>query len=129
MRAFCWVPTRSGATSPRRSCTARVTLAIGLVATLLSVLIGVTLGAVAGYYGGAIDDLLMRVTEAFQILPNFLLLLVLVAVFGSDLHTVVLAIGLVSWPPVARLTRSEFLTLKAREFVKPAGRWAWVTCA
>nr|WP_315847079.1 ABC transporter permease [uncultured Achromobacter sp.] len=100
---------------------ARVTLAIGLVATLLSVLIGVTLGAVAGYYGGAIDDLLMRVTEAFQILPNFLLLLVLVAVFGSDLHTVVLAIGLVSWPPVARLTRSEFLTLKAREFVQ-AGR-------
>ncbi|WP_313462909.1 ABC transporter permease, partial [Achromobacter sp.] len=88
---------------------------------LLSVLIGVTLGAVAGYYGGAIDDLLMRVTEAFQILPNFLLLLVLVAVFGSDLHTVVLAIGLVSWPPVARLTRSEFLTLKAREFVQ-AGR-------
>lgn len=100
---------------------ARVTLAIGLVATLLSVLIGVTLGAVAGYYGRAIDDLLMRVTEAFQILPNFLLLLVLVAVFGSDLHTVVLAIGLVSWPPVARLTRSEFLTLKAREFVQ-AGR-------
>ncbi|QVQ28144.1 ABC transporter permease [Achromobacter deleyi] len=100
---------------------ARVTLAIGLAATLVSVLIGVTLGAVAGYYGGLADDLLMRVTEAFQILPNFLLLLVLVAVFGSDLRTVVLAIGLVSWPPVARLTRSEFLTLKTREFVQ-AGR-------
>ncbi len=100
---------------------ARVTLAIGLAATVVSVLIGVTLGAVAGYYGGLADDLLMRVTEAFQILPNFLLLLVLVAVFGSDLQTVVLAIGLVSWPPVARLTRSEFLTLKTREFVQ-AGR-------
>lgn len=97
---------------------ARVTLAIGLAATVVSVLIGVTLGAVAGYYGGLADDLLMRVTEAFQILPNFLLLLVLVAVFGSDLRTVVLAIGLVSWPPVARLTRSEFLTLKTREFVQ-----------
>ncbi|CAB3659899.1 MULTISPECIES: ABC transporter permease [Achromobacter] len=100
---------------------ARVTLAIGLAATVVSVLIGVVLGAVAGYYGGLADDLLMRVTEAFQILPNFLLLLVLVAVFGSDLRTVVLAIGLVSWPPVARLTRSEFLTLKTREFVQ-AGR-------
>lgn len=100
---------------------ARVTLAIGLAATVVSVLIGVSLGAVAGYYGGLADDLLMRVTEAFQILPNFLLLLVLVAVFGSDLRTVVLAIGLVSWPPVARLTRSEFLTLKTREFVQ-AGR-------
>jgi len=97
---------------------ARVTLAIGLAATVVSVLIGVSLGAVAGYYGGLADDLLMRVTEAFQILPNFLLLLVLVAVFGSDLRTVVLAIGLVSWPPVARLTRSEFLTLKTREFVQ-----------
>lgn len=100
---------------------ARVTLAIGLAATVVSVLIGVVLGAVAGYYGGVADDLLMRVTEAFQILPNFLLLLVLVAVFGSDLRTVVLAIGLVSWPPVARLTRSEFLKLKTREFVQ-AGR-------
>ena len=59
----------------------------------------------------------MRVTEAFQTLPNFLLLLVLVAVFGSDIRTVTLAIGLVSWPASARLTRAEFLTLREREFV------------
>jgi peptide/nickel transport system permease protein len=99
---------------------ARVSLAIGLVATGIAAFIGLVMGAVAGFYGGWIDDVLMRVTEAFQILPNFLLLLVLVAVFGSDIYTVVLSIGVVSWPAVARLTRSEFLSLRNREFVLAA---------
>jgi peptide/nickel transport system permease protein len=99
---------------------ARVSLAIGVVATGIAAFIGLVLGAVAGFYGGWIDDVLMRVTEAFQILPNFLLLLVLVAVFGSDIYTVVLSIGVVSWPAVARLTRSEFLSLRNREFVLAA---------
>ncbi len=63
----------------------------------------------------------MRITEAFQILPNFLLLLVLVAVFGSTITTVTIAIGIVSWPAPARLTRAEFLSLRNREFVQ-AGR-------
>jgi len=93
---------------------ARVSLVIGLVATSIAAVIGLVLGAVAGFYGGWVDDVLMRVTEAFQILPNFLLLLVLVAVFGSNITTVVLAIGVVSWPAVARLTRSEFLSLRHR---------------
>jgi peptide/nickel transport system permease protein len=97
---------------------ARVSLVIGLVATLISVAIGIGIGALAGFYGGWVDDALMRVTEAFQTLPNFLLLLVLVAVFGSDITTVTIAIGLVSWPATARLTRAEFLTLRQREFVQ-----------
>ncbi|QEI08746.1 ABC transporter permease [Pigmentiphaga aceris] len=100
---------------------ARVSLVIGLVATVISIAIGVVVGALSGYYGGWLDDMLMRVTEAFQILPNFLLLLVLVAVFGSTLPTVIVAIGVVSWPPAARLTRAEFLSLRNREFVE-AGR-------
>jgi peptide/nickel transport system permease protein len=99
---------------------ARVSLAIGLVATLVSISIGVSVGALAGYYGGFVDEILMRVTEGFQTLPNFLLLLVLVAVFGSNITTVTLAIGIVSWPPTARLTRAEFLTLRGREFVEAA---------
>ena len=99
---------------------ARVSLLIGLVSTSIAISIGLLTGAFAGYYGGWVDDVLMRITEAFQILPNFLLLLVLVAVFGSDIRTIVLAIGLVSWPPVARLTRSEFLSLRHREFVLAA---------
>jgi len=100
---------------------ARVSLVIGLIATVISIAIGVLVGALSGYYGGWLDDALMRVTEAFQILPNFLLLLVLVAVFGSTLPTVIVAIGVVSWPPAARLTRAEFMSLRNREFVE-AGR-------
>lgn len=100
---------------------ARISLLIGVVATAISILIGITIGAFAGYYGGIVDTLLMRVTEAFQTLPNFILLLVLVAVFGSTITTVTVAIGIVSWPASARLTRAEFLSLRNREFVQ-AGR-------
>ncbi|GHT84404.1 ABC transporter permease [Betaproteobacteria bacterium] len=100
---------------------ARVSLVIGLIATAIAILIGILIGALSGYYGGVLDDVLMRITEAFQILPNFLLLLVFVAVFGSEFQTVTVAIGVVSWPPVARLTRAEFLSLRNREFVQ-AGR-------
>jgi peptide/nickel transport system permease protein len=100
---------------------ARISLLIGGVATVISVMIGITIGALAGYYGAFVDTTLMRVTEAFQTLPNFLLLLVLVAVFGSTITTVTVAIGIVSWPASARLTRAEFLSLRNREFVQ-AGR-------
>lgn len=97
---------------------ARISLLIGFVSTLVAIALGIVVGAVAGYYGGWVDNLLMRITEAFQTVPNFLLLLVLVAVFGSGLTTVMLAIGLVSWPAPARLTRAEFLSLRNREFVQ-----------
>jgi peptide/nickel transport system permease protein len=100
---------------------ARFSLLIGGVATLIAIVIGIVIGALAGYYGGWTDTILMRVTEAFQILPNFLLLLVLVAVFGSTITTVTIAVGVVSWPAPARLTRAEFLSLRNREFVQ-AGR-------
>ncbi|PWT75861.1 MAG: ABC transporter permease [Proteobacteria bacterium] len=95
----------------------RISLLIGGVATVIAVAIGTLIGAFAGYYGGWVDNILMRVTEAFQTLPNFVLLLVLVAVFGSTLGTVTIAIGVVSWPAPARLTRAEFLSLRNREFV------------
>ncbi len=106
---------------------ARVSLLIGFAATLIAVAIGIAVGPLAGYYGGAAGTALMRVTEAFQTLPNFLLLLLLVAVFGSDLRTITVGIGAVSWPPVARLTRAEFLTLRTREFVRAARLKAWAT--
>ncbi len=100
---------------------ARISLLIGGVATVIAIVIGIAIGAVSGYYGGWVDNVLMRITEAFQTLPNFLLLLVLVAVFGSNIVTVTVAIGIVSWPAPARLTRAEFLSLRNREFVQ-AGR-------
>ncbi|MBK1664547.1 ABC transporter permease [Rhodospirillum rubrum] len=99
---------------------ARLSLLIGVVATSIAIALGVLVGALAGYYGGLVDDALMRITDAFQTLPNFLLLLLLIAVFGSRIETVVIAIGIVSWPAPARLTRAEFLSLRGREFVQAA---------
>ncbi len=99
---------------------ARVSIAIGVVATSIAVVLGILVGALAGYYGGLVDELAMRLTDAFQTLPNFLLLLLLIAVFGSHIETVVVAIGVVSWPAPARLTRAEFLSLRHREFVEAA---------
>jgi peptide/nickel transport system permease protein len=99
---------------------ARISLLIGLVSTLVSLLIGVTLGAVSGYFGGWADAALMRFTELFQAIPSFALAIVLVAVFQPTVASIVAAIALVSWPPVARLVRSEFLTLRQRDFVQAA---------
>ncbi|WP_366554777.1 ABC transporter permease [Aquibaculum sediminis] len=97
---------------------ARISLLVGVVSTLVALSIGVTLGALAGYYGGLLDDALMRFTEFFQTIPNFALAIVLVAIFQPSITSIVLAIAIVSWPPVARLVRGEFLSLRSREFVQ-----------
>jgi peptide/nickel transport system permease protein len=99
---------------------ARISLLIGVVSTVVSLLIGVSLGAVAGYFGGWIDAVLMRFTELFQAVPSFALAIVLVAIFEPSVVSIVIAIAIVSWPPVARLVRSEFLTLRQRDFVNAA---------
>ncbi|MFO8044518.1 MAG: ABC transporter permease [Halomonas sp.] len=97
-----------------------VSLLIGLVSTVVALAIGVPLGAVAGYYGGLVDDALMRFTEFFQTIPNFALAIVLVAIMQPSVSSIVLAIALVSWPPVARLVRAEFMSLRHREYVEAA---------
>ena len=99
---------------------ARVSLLIGLVSTLVALLIGVPLGALAGYFGGWIDDLAMRFTELFQTIPSFALAIVIVAILQPSISSIVLAIGLVSWPPIARLVRGEVLSLRSREYVQAA---------
>lgn len=99
---------------------ARVSLLIGAVSTAVSLLAGVTLGAVAGYSGGLIDDAIMRFTEFFQTIPGFILAIVLVAIFSPSLGSIVFAIAVVSWPPVTRVIRAEFLSLRSREFVQAA---------
>lgn len=99
---------------------ARVSLLVGVVSTLASLAIGIPVGAFAGYFGGRTDDILMRITEFFQSVPNFALAVVLVAIFQPNLASIVLTIALVSWPPVARLLRGEVMALKAREFVDAA---------
>lgn len=99
---------------------APVSLLIGAVSTAAALLIGVALGAIAGYAGGRVDDLIMRFTEFFQTVPSFMLAVVLVAIFRPSLYSIVAAIALVSWPPVARVVRAEFLSLRSREFVQAA---------
>ena len=99
---------------------AYVSLLIGAVSTLAGLAIGVSLGAIAGYAGGLVDDAIMRVTEVFQTVPSFILAVVLVAIFRPGLGSIVSAIAIVSWPPVTRVVRAEFLTLRNREFVQAA---------
>lgn len=99
---------------------ARVSLLIGVASALAATTIGVVIGALAGYCGGKVDLVLMRVTELFQTVPAFILAILLVAILSPSLLTIVLTIGSVSWPPLARLTRAEFLRLRHREFVEAA---------
>jgi peptide/nickel transport system permease protein len=99
---------------------ARVSLLIGLVSTAVALVIGVPLGALAGYFGGVIDDLAMRFTEFFQTIPSFALAIVIVAILQPSLTSIVVAIGIVSWPPVARLVRGEVLSLRSRDYVQAA---------
>lgn len=99
---------------------ARVSLMVGAVSTIVSILIGVALGALAGYLGGVVDDAVMRFTEFFQTIPSFVLAILLVAIFTPSITSIVAAIAIVSWPPVARVVRAEFLSLRGREFVQAA---------
>lgn len=99
---------------------ARVSLLVGLVSTVVALVIGVPIGAAAGYFGGLVDDALMRFTEFFQTIPSFALAIVLLAIFQPSLFYVILAIAVVSWPPVARLVRGEVLSLRSREYVEAA---------
>lgn len=99
---------------------ARVSLLVGLVSTLAALAVGIPVGALAGYFGGRIGDALMRFTEFFQTVPSFALAIVLVAIMQPSIVSIVLAIAIVSWPPVARLVRGEVLSLRTREYVQAA---------
>ncbi|MGB3866151.1 MAG: ABC transporter permease [Xanthobacteraceae bacterium] len=96
----------------------KATLTVGAVAAFITIVIGVTVGTLSGYFGGAIDTALVKVIEFFQILPPLLFAMVLVTLFGQTLTTITIAIGAVSWPSAARLTRAEFLRLRSLDYVK-----------
>ena len=97
-----------------------VSLLVGAVSTAVALALGVVLGALAGYAGGWVDDAIMRFTEFFQTVPSFILAVVLVAIFTPSITSIVVAIAIVSWPPVTRVVRAEFMTLRTREFVQAA---------
>jgi len=99
---------------------ARTTLLIAVIATLGAVAFGALVGALAGFYGGRVDDVLMRLTEFFQTIPSFIFAILLVAILSPSATSVVIAIATVSWPPIARIVRGEVLSLRSREFVQAA---------
>jgi peptide/nickel transport system permease protein len=99
---------------------ARTSLLIAIIATLAAVAFGTLIGSVAGFYGGIIDDVLMRLSEFFQTIPSFIFAIVLVAILSPSADSLVIAIATVSWPPIARVVRGEVMSIKSREFVQAA---------
>ncbi|MCC2610499.1 ABC transporter permease [Neorhizobium petrolearium] len=98
----------------------RTSLLVGIAAALAAITIGLCVGLTAGFAGGLIDEALMRVVDAFQIVPSFLLALAFVSVVGASVPIVVLAIALGAWPNPARLTRAQVLSIKERDYVASA---------
>lgn len=95
-----------------------MTVVVGVLA--MSVVIGLAVGTVAGYRGGLVDDVLMRVTEMFQSVPRFFLALLVVGLFGAGLDNLILLLGFTSWTLLARVVRADTLSLRHREFVDAA---------
>ncbi len=96
---------------------ARGSLLIALLVGIVAAICGITVGSLAGYNGGLVDDVLMRVTEAFQVLPRFFLVAVIVAVFGPGTTRLILVLGLTSWPLLARVVRGEVLAARQLDYV------------
>ena len=99
---------------------ARITLVVSFIAVITSTVVGVLFGSIAGYYGGIIDSILMRITEIFLVIPPIFLALVLVAIFGANITNMIIVISVLSWPQTARLVRAEILSLKERPYCKAA---------
>lgn len=97
---------------------ARTSLLVALIATVISIFFGTTIGCLAGYFPGWIDNSMMRVTEFFQTIPSFIFAIVLVAIMQPSMKSIVIAIAVVTWPPVARLVRGEMMAMRQREFVE-----------
>ncbi|MEF2967861.1 oligopeptide ABC transporter permease [Paenibacillus sp. M1] len=100
---------------------ARVSLAVGLGSILISVIIGTVLGLVSGYFGGWVDSVIMRLTDIFMSFPYIMLILVVASIVGPGLTNIILILGVLGWPGVARLVRGNVLSVKESDFVK-AGR-------
>lgn len=99
---------------------ARISLTVGMAAVAVTLLIGVAIGLSSGFFGGAIDFVLMRFTDVMLTLPGLLLAMALVTVLRPSLLTILLVIGLVSWTPIARVVRAETLSMVQRDFVTAA---------
>ena len=99
---------------------AGISLKVGLLASSISLIMGILLGLIAGYFGKWVDTLIMRFTDIMMAFPVLLFLIAISATFEPGINTAMIAIGAVSWPPMARLMRSQVLMLKSREFISSA---------
>jgi peptide/nickel transport system permease protein len=96
----------------------RISMAFGIGAAILSLIIGLVLGAVSGYFGGLIDDVLSRFFEVVLMIPSFFLIIMAVALYGTNFQTSMVIVALTIWPSNARITRAQVLTLKTRAYVQ-----------
>lgn len=95
----------------------QVSIAVGLASAFAAVFLGILIGALCGYYGGIFDLVVMRITEIFQVMPNFIMAAVIVALSGPGLTRIIFVIAILAWPQVARLMRAEVMRVKQMEFV------------
>ncbi|TVP93452.1 MAG: ABC transporter permease [Alkalibacterium sp.] len=105
----------------------QVSMIVGLGSVLVYVIIGTTLGLVSGYFGGFVDSVIMRITEAFMSFPFFMVILTLVSLLGSGIWVVTIVLGVLSWPPLCRLVRGQVLQLKEQDFVLAAVATGYAT--
>ncbi|MCE7982199.1 MAG: ABC transporter permease [Caldilinea sp. CFX5] len=98
----------------------RVSLSVGLVAVGISLLIALLLGTISGYYGGAVDMIVMRLTDVIMTIPGLVIIMAAVSVLGPSIYNVMAAIGILGWPGMARLLRAQILSVRERDYVRAA---------
>ncbi len=96
----------------------RISIAVGVGAVAVYVVIGILLGLISGYFGGWIDMVIMRFTDVLMSFPYLMVILVLVSIFGPGLFNIIIVLGVLGWPPIARLIRGSVLSIKEADFVK-----------
>jgi ABC-type dipeptide/oligopeptide/nickel transport system permease subunit len=99
---------------------ARISLRVGIIATLMTIVIGLILGAISGYFGGKTDGLIMRVTDIFLAIPYIILAIAIATLFGKSVNSVILVLGLTGWLGLCRIVRASFLSLNRLEYVEAA---------
>lgn len=98
----------------------RVSLTVGIVASIMQIVLGVLLGASAGYFGGLVDSIIMRIVDIIMCFPFFIIAIAMAAVLGPSMKNIVIIVGILYWTRVARIVRAEVMSLKKREFIEAA---------
>ena len=98
----------------------RVSLTVGLLASVFEIIIGVSVGAIAGFYGGKVDSLIMRITDVIMCFPFFVVAIALAAMIGPSMMNLIFIIAILEWTKIARIVRAEVLSIKERDFIQAA---------